>query len=91
MTWSVSYGLIYTVRIPICVQNSDRHAGPASKLKVWSTRGFVLVAGFSIIQMDISERKDGDYSNFRFFLCVNSVSNAENFLLLFLHFCQIYK
>ena len=67
MTWSVSYGLIYTVRIPICVQNSDRHAGPASKLKVWSTRGFVLVAGFSIIQMDISERKDGDYSNFRFF------------------------
>ena len=25
------------------------------------------------------------------FLCVNSVSNAENFLLFFLHFCQIYK
>ena len=43
-------------------------AGPASKLKVLSTRGFVLVAGFSIIQMDISERKDGDYSNFRFFM-----------------------
>ena len=43
-------------------------AGPASKLNVLSTRGFVLVAGFSIIQMDISERKDGDYSNFRFFM-----------------------
>ena len=86
MTWSVSYGLIYTVRIPICVQNSDRHAGPASKLK-----GFVLLAGFSIIQMDISERKDRDYSNFRFFLRVNSVSNAVNLLLLFFHFCQIYK
>lgn len=28
---------------------------------------------------------------FPIFLCVNSVSNAENFLLLFLHFCQIYK
>ena len=29
--------------------------------------GFVLVAGFSIIEMDIAERNDGDYSNFRFF------------------------
>ena len=67
MTRSVSYGLTYTVRIPICVQNSDWHAGPASKVKVWSTRGFVLVAGFSKIEMDIAERKDGDYSNFRYF------------------------
>ena len=66
---TIQYNTTYTVRIPICVQNSDRHAGPASKLKVWSTRGFVLVAGFSIIEMDIAERKDGDYSNFRFFMC----------------------
>ena len=48
-------------------------------------RGFVLVAGFSIIHMDISERKDGDYSNFRF-LCVNSLSNAENCFIIILTF-----
>ena len=47
--------------------------------------GFYTGCGFSIIEMDIAERKDGDYSNFRF-LCVNSVSNAKIFFIIILTF-----
>ena len=68
MTWSVSYGLIYTVRIPICVQNSDRHAGPASKhgpdFEVSANQASSVTEAFSLFCFDAF--KGVEYPTFLF-------------------------